>query len=331
MNKELQLKDPRKFTNLGLKKNILIDSANFKQKQLLSDNIYQYIISNQEKQVSVAINLAPSAEIANTINKELINLFINKQNYYFVFALPLLLIADNNHQHSHQLSNLEILNLLTDYGAVYIHPNLQQDLNNIGLLDLYLLQQKQSLDEIILWMNQIKQNYHFSHQSSSNQIKIKYILGVSLSSDIFKPQIIETLGLKMMNLINSPKHNNDHYQSIYIPLFIDSIIAAVNKSRFFFFESIFNLEISDSVKNIKIDNNSSCYAQINTETQDTAITSIILKLYKKPLANIFNNKKSNILIKELRWPLTNLDNFDHIIARIYGLLSYMQVTVSLKE
>ena len=77
MNKELQLKDPRKFTNLGLKKNILIDSANFKQKQLLSDNIYQYIISNQEKQVSVAINLAPSAEIANTINKELINLFIN--------------------------------------------------------------------------------------------------------------------------------------------------------------------------------------------------------------------------------------------------------------
>ncbi len=320
-----ELKDPRRFTSNNPKRNMIIDAAASQDSEMLASILESAIKSGQEKLISVAINLAPSAAVASLINQQLVDLFLEQNNQFYIFAIPILIVAENSADISiNQLESSNIIALLKDYGVLYCKELLCYDLHNISLGDVYKLQKEQDLSKIISWVDHIEQDKKFSHKSLSSTLEIRYLLGISAKKDIFTSSIIENHGLQIMNILNS---NN----LLYIPLLIDSIVGAVNKSRFFFLESIFNLEISDTVKAVRMSNDSTCYAEIESLNNEHE-AAICLRIYKKSLTNILGNKEnSKSLLKELRWPLIVLDDFEFISHRISGLLSAMKIEYLCKK
>jgi hypothetical protein len=317
VNIRSELKDPRRFTNNNPKRNMIIDAAVSLDRELLAGILESAIKSGQEKLISIAINLSPSAEVASLINQQLVELFLAQSNRFYIFAIPLLIVADSSADIINQLESDSLMLLLKDYEVLFCKELMLHDLHNLSLCDLYKLQKEQDISKLISWLDSIEQDKIFRHESFSSTLEIRYLLGISAKKDIFNSNIIESRGLQIMNILNSKN-------LLYIPLLIDSIMGAVNRSRFFFLESIFNIEVSDTVKTIRMSNDSKCYAEIEAINNDHE-GIILLRLYKQMLNNLANHKESTLLLKELRWPLTVLDEFNLIADRILGLLSAMQI------
>lgn len=313
-----ELKDPRRFTNNNPKRNMIIDTAVAGDSNLLSTVLENAIKSGQEKTISVAINLAPSVTISSLINQEMVKVFYNTNFEFYVFSIPFLVISDNLTESTDVACKSDLLiNLLKNYGVLYCKNRLLNDFHDLSLCELYELQSQSDINNLISWCDNIKEDKKFIHKSASSALEIRYLIGITDKKDIFHSDIIKNHGLEIMDILDNDK-------LLAIPLLIDSIAAVINQSRFFFLESIFNIEISDTVKSIRMSNNSRCYAVIKAVNDDHE-GMIVLRLYKQMLNNLANYKESDLMLKELRWPLTVLDDFNEIADRILRLLSAIQI------
>ena len=90
------LQDPRIYTSNNPKRNMLLDAALHHDQPLLIEGVSNAIRLEQEKSIGVVINLAPSYEVANFINDSVNQLFKADGAASYIFAIPLLVIADEN-------------------------------------------------------------------------------------------------------------------------------------------------------------------------------------------------------------------------------------------
>lgn len=327
------LQDPRIYTSNNPKRNMLLDAALNRDQPLLIEAVSNAIKLEQEKSIGVVINLAPSYEVANFINDSVNQLFKSDGFASYIFAIPILVVADENKIPSvlaQEQINL-LLTMLAEYGVFYVHPDLLQDLSQASLHNIYNTQYKTAVEigdgaeliKVAIQGDSSKISAGFIHQTANSVLTVRYLIGISSSNKIFAPEAFAQLGMVIMQgLINQASP-----EQLYIPCFISTIVQAVNDARFFFIESVFNIEVSDTVKSIRMSNDSICYATISTSNNEHE-GSIILKLYKRSLALVANSKGNNdFLIKELTWPLTVVDNFTLIADRISGLLSAMQIEI----
>ena len=333
------LADPRLYCNITPKNNLLIKNAVLRDE----DNLYKSIIRSlelgQDKLISIAINLAPSYEVVHTIENIITKIFLDPSNKIRLFAIPVLVISSKKDGDSvnFQLSKLQINNLVNlisqdRYQVELLTTALIDNISQIPISKLYHYQITGCIDNIELNRYLSSNGSQLFHNTENSNIAMKYLVGSICGkndeSDIFS-NVFTKSGMDIMQILQSL--SNGYNDIVYIPCTITHLINAVNKSRFYFAESVFNIEISDSIKSVRMDNDGILSAKLSTSASNkgndlihNSFSYIVLRLYKYSLNSV---KVNNVpqLQKELTWPLAALDDFSVIVRRISQLLTSMGV------